>query len=106
MDLLTIGQELVENAILTVVGRRLHCVRLCSRISHIRQEVNTGLHQCDLETERIMTGSVEQMETGLAEQTVQRPIPVVQVILIQLVYSIHNNMHTDHLMTIFQVNLG
>ena len=84
--------SLRTNAELTVVGRRLHRVDTSSRMSDVRQEVNARLHECDLEAERIVTGGVEQLQPGLAEQPVQSTVPAVQVVLIQLVW----NMYTKH----------
>jgi len=83
-------------AVLTVVGRWLHRVSLSSRIPDVREEVDTGLHERDLKTERIMTGSVEEMEASLAVQPVQSTIPAVQVVLIQLVCNMYTQCYVTN----------
>ena len=70
---------------LTVVGRRLHRLRSNAGISDVGEEVDARLHESDLKTERVVTRRVVQVKPGRAEQPVQRPVPAVQVVLIQLV---------------------
>jgi len=87
----TIGGGIVTAAklhtqkLLTVVGWRLHRVHTWSGISDIREEVNTRLHESDLQTQRVVTRRVEQMKSSVAEQPVECAVPAVQVVLIELV---------------------
>lgn len=85
----TVDEISVTNVLPTVIGWRLHRVSLSAWIANVRQKVDAGLHQRDLETERVMTGSMEQIKACLAEQSVQRTIPAVEVVLIQLVCYIY-----------------
>ena len=83
---------LTAPAPLTVNGRRVEDEGARAGVSNPGHEVATGFHHGDLQTQRAGGRRVVQAEPRRVEQHVQRLVPPVQVVLVNLVCT-HTHVH-------------